>query len=300
MKPDERTIRSTKWKPSQNAVKVSEDDTSRSIFVSGLLQSIDTSSFSTLKATNQIPKNIVQFWDENDIPKDVLECIESWQSLKSKGFQHHLFNNSTARKFITENLHEENVKAFDRCYHPAMKSDYFRLCFIYCKGGFYVDVDDVYSGSDVSGLFSDQRIKLQPLCFDIDANSMVSPEKINTSREFTGNRIFYFNNNPIIAPPHNLIIEYALARSTYLLLDCNENIFPEIQSTTGPGNMSASVVAYLADCPNNAREQHLKILAEWETFAPTIWELSYRDDDRNWRLSNRKKYTRIEPKTERV
>ncbi|SOB78084.1 Glycosyltransferase sugar-binding region containing DXD motif-containing protein [Marinobacter sp. LV10R510-11A] len=297
MKPDVRTLKSWKWKPSKNAVKASEDDTLRSVFVSELLQSVDTSGFSTLKITNQIPTIIVQFWDEYDIPKDVQGCIDSWRVLEYKGFEHRLFNNSTARQFIKDNLHKENVKAFDRCYHPAMKSDYFRLCFIYCNGGFYVDVDDVYSGSDISGLFFDQRMKLQPLCFDVDANSMISPDKLNISSEFTNNRIFYFNNNPIIAPPRNPIIEYALARSTYLLLERDENIFPEIQSTTGPGNMSASVVAYLADYPNNEREKHLNILTEWEDCAQTIWKLSYRDDDRNWRLSNRKKYTRTKSET---
>lgn len=291
-------IRGSKWKPSKSAVKSSEDDTLRSIFVRELMQVRSTAPFSTPKTTNQIPKIIVQFWDENDIPEDVQECIESWQSLKSKGFEHHLFNNSTARKFIADNLYEENVKAFDRCYHPAMKSDYFRLCFIYCSGGFYVDVDDVYSGLDISGLFSDQRMKLQPLCFDVDANSMVAPGNFNVSGELADNRIYYFNNNPIIAPPHNPIIEYALARSTYLLLECDENIFPEIQSTTGPGNMSASIVAYLSDSPHNTREKHLNILVEWEAFAPTIWKLSYRDDDRNWRLSNRKEYMRNKPETE--
>lgn len=300
MKSEVRTIRCSKWKPSKNAIKYSEDDISRSSFVSELLQDIGTLSFSILKNTNKIPKIIVQFWDENDIPKDVQECIKSWLSLKSKGFEHRLFNNNTARKFIVDNMHEDNVKAFDRCYHPAMKSDYFRLCFIYCNGGFYVDVDDVYSGLNISGLFSDPRMKLQPLCFDVDANSMVSPDKFIVSSEFTGKRIFYFNNNPIIAPPHNPIIEYALERSTCILLECDENIFPEIQSTTGPGNMSASVVAYLVDYPNNEREQHLNILTEWEACAQTIWRLSYRDDDRNWRLSNRKNYTRTKPATEMV
>lgn len=262
------------------------------------MQVRSTAPFSTPKTTNQIPKIIVQFWDENDIPEDVQECIESWQSLKSKGFEHRLFNNGSARKFITDNLQEENVKAFDRCYHPAMKSDYFRLCFIYCNGGFYVDVDDVYSGADISALFSDERIKLQPLCFDLDTNSMVSLDKLNISGKFTGNQIYYFNNNPIIAPPHNPIIEYALARSTRLLLECDENTFPEIQSTTGPGNISASVVAYLEGHPENEREKYLTILVEWVAFAQTIWRLSYRDDDRNWRLSNRKEYMRNKPATE--
>lgn len=300
MKLDVRMIRCSEWKPSKKAVEISEDDTLRSNFVREFLQGISKAPFSPLKTTNKIPKIIVQFWDEKNIPKDVKECIKSWQCFKSKGFEYHLFNNSSARKFISDNLHEENVKAFDRCYHPAMKSDYFRLCFIYYMGGFYVDVDDVYSGSDIRVLFSDQRMKLQPLCFDIDANTMVSPDNFNVSSKCTNNQIFYFNNNPIIAPPNNPIIEYALARSTYLLVECDENVFPEIQSTTGPGNMSASVVAYLADYPNNEREQQLKTLVEWEVFAETIWGLDYRDDDRNWRLSNRKEYTQIKPVTEMV
>ena len=281
-----------KLKPSKKALSESEEDTSRSIFIWELLQDIDSSLFNPIKSNKQIPKIIVQFWDENDVPKDVQACIDSWRCLKSKGYEHHLFNSNTARKFIADNLHEENIRAFDRCYHPAMKSDYFRLCFIQCIGGFYVDVDDVYSGLDISVFFSDHRMKLQPLCFDIDSNAMVPPEKFNVDGEFTDSRIFYFNNNPIIAPPQNPIIEYALARSTYLLLECEEEAFPEIQSTTGPGNISASTVAYLADYPINAREQHLNILVNWESIAQTIWRLSYRDDDRNWRLSNRKEYTR--------
>lgn len=233
---------------------------------------------------------IIQFWDGNDIPKDVQECIKSWQSLKDNGIKHQIFDSNTAREFIENNLYEENVKAFDRCYHPAMKSDYFRLCYIYCNGGFYVDVDDVYSGLDISTLFSDHRMKLQPLCYDIDKNAMVSPDEFIVSGKATDNRIFYFNNNPIVAPPNHPIIEYALMRSTCLLLESDEDHLPEIQSTTGPGNISASVVAYLVDYEDDVMVQHLDIMSKWGEVAKTIWELSYRHDSRNWRLSNGKSY----------
>lgn len=281
------------WKPSNNAIRVSENDKSRSNFVRGFVQSEEMLCSQALKNTNNIPRIIVQFWDDEDIPNDVQECIETWIRLKSSGIEHFLFNKDTARRFIAENLPEDKVKAFDRCYHPAMKSDYFRLCFISCIGGFYVDVDDVYCGVDVGNLFADQRMKLQPLCFDIDTNEMVDPEKFIIDREFSENWIFYFNNNPIIAPPGSPIIEYALARSTRLILECDECDFPEIQSTIGPGNMSASVVACLSDCQPHIQEKLLSILSDWQVYAQTIWGLSYRNDERNWRLSNRKKYTPI-------
>lgn len=288
MKSGSITIQTSKWKLSENAVGVSENDISRSEFILRIIQA--PSSFITLKHTNTIPKVIIQFWDDNDIPKDVQECIKSWQSLKDNGIKHQIFDCNTARKFIENNLYEENVKAFDRCYHPAMKSDYFRLCYIYCNGGFYVDVDDVYSGLDISTLFSDHRMKLQPLCYDIDTNAMVSPDEFIVSGKATDNRIFYFNNNPIVAPPNHPIIEYALMRSTCLLLESDEDHLPEIQSTTGPGNISASVVAYLADYKDDVMVQHLDIMSKWGEVAKTIWELSYRHDSRNWRLSNGKSF----------
>ncbi len=288
------------WKPSNNALWISENDKLRSNFVRDFVQNKKRHRLHTPKNTKNIPKIIVQFWDDEDIPNDVSECIETWQQLKSSGFEHFLFNKGTARKFIAENLSPDNVKAFDRCYHPAMKSDYFRLCFIFCIGGFYVDVDDVYRGIDIGNLFTDQKLKLQPLCFDINSNEMIEPEKFIFDDEFLESWIFYFNNNPIISPPGSPIIDNALVRSTRLILECKEYAFPEIQSTTGPGNMSASIVAYLLDCEPHIQEQSLSVLSDWKTYVQTIWELSYRSDERNWRLSNRKKYTPIKLKQEKV
>lgn len=275
---------------SNNAIRVSENDKLRSNFVRHFVQNEEILCSHNLKLANNIPRIIVQFWDDEDIPSDVQECIETWRQLKSSGVEHFLFNKDTARSFIAENLPTDNVRAFDRCYHPAMKSDYFRLCFIFYIGGFYVDVDDVYSGVDVDDLFTDQRMKLQPLCFDIDANEMVDPGKFIIDGEFSESWIFYFNNNPIIVPPNNPIIEYALARSTRLILERGEYDFPEIQSTTGPGNLSASVVACLSDYQPQIQGEFISVLLDWQIYAQTIWGLSYRNDERNWRLSNRKKY----------
>jgi len=278
-------------KPSNNAIRVSENDKLRSNFVRNFVQNGEILCSHALKFTNNIPRIIVQFWDDEDIPSDVQECIETWRQLKSSGVEHFLFNKGTARRFIAENLPADTVKAFDRCYHPAMKSDYFRLCFIFCIGGIYVDVDDVYCGIDVDNLFTDQRMKLQPLCFDIDTNEMVDSGKFIIDGEFSENWIFYFNNNPIIAPSNSPIIKYALARSTRLILECDEYDFPEIQSTTGPGNTTASVVACLSDYQPHIQEKCLSVLSDWQVYTQTIWELSYRNDERNWRLSNGKEYT---------
>ena len=263
------------WEPAKNAIQISENDEARSDFVKNLVQKGESLCTLTQKPTN-------------NIPSDVKECTETWKHLKSRGFKHVLFNEDSARRFIAENLHTDNVNAFDRCYHPAMKSDYFRLCFIFSIGGFYVDVDDVYRGIDVEFLFSDQRIKLQPLCFDVDNDRMVDSDKFIINGTISNSWIFYFNNNPIVASSGNPIIEYALLRATRLILGCEGNDLPEIQSTTGPGNLTASVVAYLSSHKSYIQDQCLNVLSDWGTYAKTIWPLSYRNDERNWRLSNKK------------
>ena len=129
---------------------------------------------------------------------------------------------------------------------------------------------------------------------------MVDPERFVVEREYSGNWIFYFNNNPIIASPNNPIIGYALARSTRILSECGKQDYPEIQSTTGPGNISASVVAYLLDHQDCLQDQKFSIFSDWNSYAKTIWGLSYRNDERNWRLSNKKKFTSLQKTNEMV
>jgi len=116
----------------------------------------------------RIPRVIVQYWhDLKNIPDDVRMCLKSWSPLKKNGYRIELFCNESARDFIDEEFSKEHLKAFDTCYHPAMKCDYFRLCYIYINGGFYVDADEVYKGTECEYLFHDNKFKIQPLCYYI-------------------------------------------------------------------------------------------------------------------------------------
>ena len=72
------------------------------------------------------PRRIVQFWDDlGRLPQDVNECMESWRKLERLGFELQVFDERSAREFIKNHLGSRFEKAFDKCYHPSMKSDYF-------------------------------------------------------------------------------------------------------------------------------------------------------------------------------
>jgi len=218
----------------------------------------------------------------------VQECLDTWKPLAPYGFARFIFDDRKARRFIFTHFGSTYVEAFDRCYHPAMRCDYFRLCYILSSGGFYVDADEMYQGMDLNHLFDDNRLKLQPLCYDTETEAMMKPNVFMKDRLYSPNWIFYFNNNPIIAPAGHPIIRLALERATCILINSRER--PEIQSTTGPGNLTASLVRHAISRELAGEAQDFLILSDWESTSISPWPLSYRNDARNWRLSNENDY----------
>jgi hypothetical protein len=164
-----------------------------------------------------------------------------------------------------------------------MRCDYFRLCFIAERGGFYVDADEFYQGGDVDFLFRDDRLKVQPLCYDASIDEMVDVEVFANGDADSPNWIFYINNNPLVAPRSHPVIQLALARATRLLLS-HGNGRADIQSTTGPGNLTASLVRHAIALSLTGRTPDFAILPKWPAISVSRWPLSYRNDERNWRL----------------
>lgn len=136
-----------------------EDHQARSNFVRGLVQVAHWPTLSPGVSSPRPPRTIVQFWNDLDrLPEDVRECIESWEMLKRQGFDVLLFDDANAKDFIRRRLGARHETAYATCYHPAMRSDYFRLCYIMLEGGCYIDVDDVYNGGMMEHLFDDLSV----------------------------------------------------------------------------------------------------------------------------------------------
>jgi hypothetical protein len=261
----------------------------RSNFVRQLIQSPDKPGLSTALHLAPPPKRIVQFWDDLErLPKDVEECMDSWKKLDQSGFDLQVFDEKSAKEFIRTHLGSRFEIAFDKCYHPSMKSDYFRYSYIFAAGGFYIDADDVYHGNEIDHLFKDGRLKLQPFCYDIATSQMVPPSLFTNPGANKLSWIFYFNTTPLIAVSKHPIVERALLNATVALESELKDGLPEVQATTGPGNLTESIFEMLVDdsCP----EKLFVTLHDWEKTSTSKWPLSYRNDKRNWRLSNQQIY----------
>lgn len=250
-----------------------EDDNTRSKFIYDFLQKEKLSTTDNI----YIPKVIMQYWHSSkEIPNDVLVCIESWKVLKNKGFRFDFFDDESAKSFIIKHLEKKHLDSYLKCHHPAMRCDYFRLCYLFVCGGFYVDSDELLLNIEIDFLFDNNYIKIQSLCYSLKQEKMVD-NKDFLHCPFDETNIYYFNNNPIISPPKHHLIAIALKRATVKIAS-EENIF-NIQATTGPGNLSASVVSYLINGGNE-----LEYIDDWNQISTSVWPLGYRNDNRNWRL----------------
>jgi hypothetical protein len=270
-------------------LSLQDDHDARSDFVREIVQREGERKAANPTSPARPPKTIIQFWNNpNRLPDDVKECLDSWKGLEDEGFDLKLFEEGSARDYIGRTLDSRHVRAYDKCYHPAMQSDYFRLCYVFVEGGCYVDADDLYQAVSIEDLFSDGRLKIQPLCYDISTFRMVPPGIFTKPGANSSTWIFYFNNNPLIASREHPIVERALASATRALERSSNKALPDIQTTTGPGNLTKSVFDHARQ--HDDLWESLLVLTDWEDIAVSKWPLSYRSDARNWRISNRTKY----------
>lgn len=229
-----------------------------------------------------IPRTLVRYWhDASEIPGDVQACLASWDVLEREGFSLRMFDDLSAAAYIAAAYGAREQAAFSRCRHPAMRSDYFRLCFILSEGGLYVDADDVLIAAGWKTVFNTPDLKVQPLCYDMTMNAMAPASDIWRPDRPSEGRIFYVNNNPIAASPGHPILARAVRRATERLLGSDPR--PEIQSTTGPGNLTAAIAAHAHGLMLSGRPFDFDLLRDWDATAETRWDLSYRSDGRNWR-----------------
>lgn len=259
-----------------------EDDRLRSRFIRSLILQQPIEAKNAPAGESRIPKVLVRFWHNSEaVPADVQACLRTWEVLRHAGFEIVTHDDVSAAAYISERFGPREAAAFSQCNHPAMRSDYFRLCYISASGGFYVDADDVITEGLWPLLYRDDRLKLQPLCYDIPSGAMVPTPQLWNSNLVESNRIFYVNNNPLIAPPRHPILERALERATAALLSGANH--RDIQSATGPGNLTAVLAAYARELALARLPLDFELLRNWDKIAETRWELSYRNDERNWR-----------------
>lgn len=293
------------WPTRAAADALAEDDARRAAAVLHLVGGAEPQARIPGRGAHAAPAVLVQFWDTpGDVPRDVAACVASWDRLMDDvpGLARVMFDDDTARQFIRDELSAEHAAVFNACRHPAMRCDYFRLCFLLQHGGLYVDADEVYLGGLGPDLLAGRDLKVQPLCYDVAADEMVAasafveaaraksrrepPDAENTSGPHTWTH--YVNNNPLVASAGHPVIQAALERATRLLQReaVDGGLSLDVQSTTGPGNLTAALIAHALKLGATGHRAKVLFMENWDAVSLSRWPLDYRRDERNWRLWN--------------
>ncbi|HEX3430114.1 MAG TPA: glycosyltransferase [Rhizomicrobium sp.] len=220
------------------------------------------------KSQEKLPRRIVQFWDQKEIPAEVENCMASWRAIPD--FAHVTFDEAQAREFIQTEYEPRHLEAYDLCNHPAMKSDLFRLAYLYHHGGVYVDADDTYEGSDISRLLEDGVFRLRTASFKSAPSE--PPATI-------------YNNNPIFCAARDDILRKALERATTIMLSLGKREFYNMLVITGPLNLSLAVYVTALDCIANGADFRFCPIIGWDDVARKNRDMEYQRTTRNWRMA---------------
>lgn len=177
-------------------------------------------------STMQIPRKIMQYWDQRDPPAGIVQLLHTWVDAHP-GFTYSRFDDATAREYLVAQHPQSVLNAYRRASHPAQKSDLFRLAYLFREGGFYVDADDRCIGS---------------------LASIVPRDAV-----FTGYQEQYatLGNNFIGCLPGDAVIGRALALAVETLRDGDADT---IWLATGPGLMTRAFAEVLVAQDGGWRE----------------------------------------------
>jgi Glycosyltransferase sugar-binding region containing DXD motif len=88
-------------------------------------------------ATGPEVRQICQFWDQPVPPPEIATAMADWQALGNWK----RFDEATAVRFVARSHGEDAARFLAGLWHPAAKSDLFRLYWLHERGGVYVDAD---------------------------------------------------------------------------------------------------------------------------------------------------------------
>jgi tetratricopeptide (TPR) repeat protein len=225
----------------------------------------------TEQRTSPLPRSVVQFWDKTDVPPDVNAAITSWRT-SNPDLEHSLYSDESARAYIAAQYGGRHVAAFDLCYHPAMRSDLFRLAYLAEHGGVYADADETCLGSVTAFLSTYSPSNLYVVC---SADSGV-----------------YFRNGFIACTPRHPVLHRALEGAVSTILDQKlRGGRPKIWEATGPGQITRALLESVLQTFDNpplpaAKETGACLIAErdYGVLARSEWMEYKTRPEGNWRV----------------
>lgn len=212
-----------------------------------------------------IPRRLMQFWDKPAPPPDVVALMDKMRRTNPLWFYHRI-DDRRARQFIDCHFGKRVLTAYNALSHVAARSDLFRACWLYQRGGVYLDADE-----DCTNPI--ERILPRAGRFVLSWSSG-SPSCIN-------------NWFVAIAPAHPMMRRIIMLAIHQIEEAMRRNIKLNAWVLTGPGVYTMACLDCIALDPTRHDIQDLSLIDEFEyrQIIKSPETLAYRQDPKaNWRL----------------
>lgn len=195
-----------------------------------------------------------QYWDKTEPPHEVQRMMRSWQNHHK--FRLFLYDYKKAKRFIKNNLPEEQFDAFIQCGVPAMQADFFRYCALYKHGGIYIDADIKMR----EGKFH----LLKELLDEADRGLVMTREKAVA------------NDFLFIRKSGDPLIWEVITKATK---NIKERISNNVWEVTGPGIMTEM---YKAEGEDYFKDFSFVSFKQMREIIEFKWNLNYKKGDGHW------------------
>ena len=153
---------------------------------------------------------VFQYWDQSP-PPEIANWMQSWCKVEPD-FKLEQFDSDTAASFIQLHIGARAEAAYRMCRAPAMKSDFFRYCALFARGGIYADADTAYKG-DLASLY------------ELGSSGLLL-------RRTKGVRVRLTNSFMIVRHAGNPLLEYAIDSA---MKNIHAKRSQSVWEVTGPG-----------------------------------------------------------------
>jgi mannosyltransferase OCH1-like enzyme len=182
--------------------------------------------YNTISSYNNIPLVIYQTWHSHTIPINMANCIYKLTNYNPE-FDYYLYSEVECELFIKNNFNIDVVNAFNTLIPGAYKSDLWRYCILYIKGGVYLDIK-FYSNVKILSL--------------IQNNSILFVKDISWCN-------YSIYNAFMISPPNNIIFKYCIDN---IVNSCKFKLYKNNSlDITGPCLLGRMFSKYFPDKYNN-------------------------------------------------
>ena len=161
---------------------------------------------------NSVPLVIYETWHSHQLPKGMAENIKTLLKMNPE-FDYYLYSDDECANFIKDNFDKDVLEAFQMLRPGAFKSDLWRYCILYKRGGVYLDI---------------KYYSVVPLVDIIDENQTVFVRDTTAPRTAEG----CFYNGFIVSPPNNEIFGKCI--SDIVLSTKNKLYKRNVLDITGP------------------------------------------------------------------